>query len=182
MASLLQRRRSLEANQTLHDVGRLLRWCTIYTFSGALSADRILPGANFTLRSSLALSYIGSVTARHSSRGRQPSFAALSRGRHLYSVGRPSRWASAHILVTYRLSNGRRCRFRQVESNSHRTRIRCRIVKYSTSIGPQHVLVFRLSVQRFRPKTAVRAVRPTIRADKSSARDSDILVALIKDL
>jgi len=26
-------------------------------------------------------------------------FAALSRGRHLYSVGRPSRWALAHILV-----------------------------------------------------------------------------------
>jgi len=25
--------------------------------------------------------------------------AALNRGRHLYSVGRPSRWASAHILV-----------------------------------------------------------------------------------
>jgi len=26
LSSLLQRRRSLEANQTLHDVGRLLRW------------------------------------------------------------------------------------------------------------------------------------------------------------
>jgi len=25
--------------------------------------------------------------------------AALNRGRHLYSAGRPSRWASAHILV-----------------------------------------------------------------------------------
>jgi len=25
--------------------------------------------------------------------------AALSRGRHLYSAGRPSRWALAHILV-----------------------------------------------------------------------------------
>ena len=28
-----------------------------------------------------------------------PRFAALSTGRHLYSAGRPSRWASAHILV-----------------------------------------------------------------------------------
>jgi len=27
--------------------------------------------------------------------------AALNRGRHLYSAGRPSRWALAHILVFY---------------------------------------------------------------------------------
>ena len=30
---------------------------------------------------------------------RQPNFAALNRGRHLCSAGRPSRWALAHILV-----------------------------------------------------------------------------------
>jgi len=29
--------------------------------------------------------------------GRQPNFAALNRGRNLYSAGRPSRWALAHI-------------------------------------------------------------------------------------
>ena len=46
----------------------------------------------------------GSVTARHSSSGRQPNFAALNRGRHLYSAGRPSRWALAHILVLIFLS------------------------------------------------------------------------------
>jgi len=34
------------------------------------------------------------------SSGHQPNFAALNRGRHLYSAGRPSRWALAHILVT----------------------------------------------------------------------------------
>jgi len=34
-----------------------------------------------------------------SSSGRQPNFAALNRGRHLRSEGRPSRWALAHILV-----------------------------------------------------------------------------------
>jgi len=45
------------------------------------------------------VSRLGSVTARHSSRGRQPNFAALNRGRHLYSAGRPSGWALAHILV-----------------------------------------------------------------------------------
>jgi len=34
------------------------------------------------------------------SSGRQPNFAALNRGMcHLYSAGRPSRWALAHILV-----------------------------------------------------------------------------------
>jgi len=32
-----------------------------------------------------------------SSSGRQPNFAALNRGRHLCSAGRPSRWALAHI-------------------------------------------------------------------------------------
>ena len=31
--------------------------------------------------------------------GRQPNFAALNRGRHLYSAGRPSHWALTHILV-----------------------------------------------------------------------------------
>jgi len=42
-------------------------------------------------------SRLGSITARHSCSGRQPNFAALNRGRHLYSAGRPSRWALAHI-------------------------------------------------------------------------------------
>ena len=44
-------------------------------------------------------SRLGSVTAQHSSSGRQPNFAALNRRRHLYSAGRPSRWELAHILV-----------------------------------------------------------------------------------
>jgi len=35
----------------------------------------------------------------HGTCGRQPNFAALNRRRHLYSAGRPSRWALAHILV-----------------------------------------------------------------------------------
>jgi len=45
------------------------------------------------------VSRLGSVTARHSSTGRQPNFAALNRESHLCSAGRPSRWALAHILV-----------------------------------------------------------------------------------
>jgi len=36
--------------------------------------------------------------------GRQTKFAALNRGRHLYSAGRSSRWALAHILVNYYFS------------------------------------------------------------------------------
>ena len=32
---------------------------------------------------------------------RQPNFAALNRGCHLYSAGRPSRWAFAHLLVMF---------------------------------------------------------------------------------
>jgi len=45
------------------------------------------------------VSCLGSVTARHSSSGRQPNFSVLNRGRQLYSTGWPSRWALAHILV-----------------------------------------------------------------------------------
>ena len=51
-------------------------WAATHTFLGALAADRILPGAKFTLCPTLAFSYIGSVTARHSSSRRQPNFAA----------------------------------------------------------------------------------------------------------
>ena len=40
-----------------------------------------------------------------SSSGRQLNFAALNRGRHLCSAGRPSGWALAHILVMAALCN-----------------------------------------------------------------------------
>ena len=39
------------------------------------------------------------------SSGRWPNFAALKRGRHLCSAGRPSYWALAHILVILELQN-----------------------------------------------------------------------------
>ena len=48
------------------------------------------------------VSRLGCVTARHSGSGCQPNFEALNRGRHLYSAGRPSRWALAHILFSYK--------------------------------------------------------------------------------
>jgi len=49
-------------------------------FRGLLPLNGILPAAKFTLRPNLVFSYIGSVTARLSSTGRQPNFVALSRG------------------------------------------------------------------------------------------------------
>ena len=50
---------------------------TLYIhFRGLFPPNGILPGAKFTLRPSFAISYIGSDTARHSSSGRQPNFAA----------------------------------------------------------------------------------------------------------
>jgi len=67
LALLLQRRRSAEAKQTLQDVWLFSGCYAISTLSGALAADGILPGAKFILRPSLAFSYIGSDTARHSS-------------------------------------------------------------------------------------------------------------------
>jgi len=56
--------------------GRLLTGTLYIHFRGFLLPDRILPVAKFTLRSSTAFAYIGSVTARYSSSGRQPNFSA----------------------------------------------------------------------------------------------------------
>ena len=78
LASLQHRRRSTRSTEFYTMFGRLLGWYTIHTFSGALSTNGTLPGAKFTLRPSLAFSYIGSVTVRQSSSGRHdhPNFAA----------------------------------------------------------------------------------------------------------
>jgi len=96
LASFLQQRRSTEVNQTLRDVWLSLELVQcIYIVGG--------PMMEFCkVQNTLCVQVLRcaiSVSARQSSSGRQPNFAALSRGRHLYSAGRPSRWASAHILV-----------------------------------------------------------------------------------
>ena len=98
-----------------------LGWYTIYLILGLLPGNGILPGAVFRLHPSLALSYIGSVTARHSSSGRQQDFVALSRGHHLYYTGRPSRWALAHILVLsiFCSSNLSHCRLDVCHTSAH---------------------------------------------------------------
>jgi len=76
LPSLLQRRRSLETNQTLHDVRPSPALVHYIHFPGLLTHDGILPSAKFTLHPSLAFSYNGSITAWHSSSGHQPNFAA----------------------------------------------------------------------------------------------------------
>jgi len=52
--------------------GRVLGWCTIFYIHlwGLLPGNGIMSGAKFTLHPSLAFSYIGSITAYHSSSGR----------------------------------------------------------------------------------------------------------------
>ena len=74
LTSVLYRRRSAEVNQTLQDV-----WpsSALVHFGGSCPLTEFSQvHAKFTLRPSFAFSYIGSVTARHSSSGRQPNFAA----------------------------------------------------------------------------------------------------------
>jgi len=100
LPSLLQRRRSPEANQTLRDVWLspgLLHY--IYIFGG-LPTDGISPRAICTLRPSLAFSYIGSVTTRHSTsgvsqtlrRGTRNGITELSQRARPILPGRPSLW------------------------------------------------------------------------------------------
>ena len=102
LASLLQRRRSTESNQTLYDVWPSpARLDYVYIFGGCCPVTEFCHVQISVCVLQVLRSPIGSVTARHSSSGREPNFAALSTGRHLYSAGRPSRWALAHILVAY---------------------------------------------------------------------------------
>jgi len=100
LASLLQRRRATEANQTFHNVWPLPGLVDyIYIFGGCCSVTEFCQVQNSLCVVQVLRTPIGSVTARQSSSGREPNFSALSTGRHLYSAGRPSGWALAHILV-----------------------------------------------------------------------------------
>jgi len=72
---------------------------TIARFGGCSSVTEFCQVQNSHCVLQVLSSPIGSVTARQSSNGREPKFAALSTGHHLYSAGLPLRWALAHILV-----------------------------------------------------------------------------------
>jgi len=83
LPSLLQRRRSPEANQTLHDVWPshgLIGLHYIYIFGGSCPLTEFCPVQYSLSRPSLAFSCIGRPDARCwtavSSSGRQPKFAA----------------------------------------------------------------------------------------------------------
>jgi len=72
--------------------------CYLYThFRGSCPVTEFCKVQN-SLCVQVLLTYIGSITAWHSSSGRQPNFETLSTGRYLYSAGQPSRWALAHVL------------------------------------------------------------------------------------
>jgi len=70
LASLLQRRRSPEANQTLHDIWSFPGQVHyIYFFWGGFCPWRNFATCKIHFASSLAFSYIGSITAWHSGSG-----------------------------------------------------------------------------------------------------------------
>jgi len=111
LASLLQRRHSPEANQTFHNVWPspgLVHY--IYIFGGSCPLTEFRHVQNSLCVQVLAFSYIGWYTALLHGTPSAGSTKLCSmvqgmelwnfrRGRDLYLAGRPSRWASAHILV-----------------------------------------------------------------------------------
>jgi len=107
LPSLLQRRRSPEANQTLHGVWPspgLLHY--IYIFGGCYPLTEFCPVQNSlyvqVLRSPiLPMLLHGTTTVGVKLCGVVQGMEKMNfhRGRHLYSAVRPSCWASAHILV-----------------------------------------------------------------------------------
>jgi len=110
MALLLQRRHSLEGNQTLHECttfGCVLHCYTVYAFEGV----GLLPLTEFCqLQNSLCVQVLHSPILSallHATRAEgiakiygvlQRMELSLLRGRH-NSAGRTSSWTSAHILV-----------------------------------------------------------------------------------
>ena len=89
---------------------RLLDWYTIYTFSGALAPLRNFATCkiHFASKSCVILywqRYFTALQQRPSAKlccvVQGMELRNCCRGRHLYSAGRPSRWAFAHILVLF---------------------------------------------------------------------------------
>jgi len=119
LLSLLQRRRLPDANQTLYDVWPspvLLHY--IYIFGGSCPlADFCRCKIHFTSKCCVLVywqRYCTALQQRSSAKlcgvVQEMEFPNFDRGRHLYSAGRPSRWASAHFLVLFSSPNqsGRR--------------------------------------------------------------------------
>jgi len=82
LPSLLQRRRSAEAYQTLHDVlpsPELVHY--IYTFGGCCPLTEFCPMQNSLYDQLLRSPIIGSVTARHTTSEREPILRRPTRNR-----------------------------------------------------------------------------------------------------
>jgi len=94
LASLLHRGRSREVNKTSQDVWPSPGLVHYIHFWGCCPLTEFCQLQKFTLRSTLAFSYIKLCGVVQGIKLRN-----IRRGRHLYSAGWPSRWVSAHILV-----------------------------------------------------------------------------------
>jgi len=99
LASLLHRRRSVEVNQTFTMFGRLLGWITIYIFFRGLLPLTEFCQVNFSLCVQVLRSPILGALLHGTRVVGSTKLCGVEQRRHLYSTGRPSRWASAHILV-----------------------------------------------------------------------------------
>jgi len=115
LPSLLQWRSSPEANQTLHGVwpfAGLVHY--VYNFGSSCPLTEFCPVQNSlyvqVLCSRILAALLHGTPAASVSqtlrRGRLQGMELRNfrRGRHPYSVGRPSRWASAHILFFINIS------------------------------------------------------------------------------
>jgi len=102
LASLLQRRRSTEANQTLHNVWPLPGLVDyVYIFGGCCSVTEFCQVQNSLCVRQFLRSPIGSVTAGQSSSGGEPNFAALSAGRHLFGRATITLGIGPHFSFVY---------------------------------------------------------------------------------
>ena len=109
LVSLLQWRCSPEANQTLHDVWPSLGLVHYIHLRGLLPLTEFCRWKiHFASKSCLLLywqRYCTALQQRASAKlcgmVQGMELRNFHRGCHLYSAGRPSRWASAHILVRY---------------------------------------------------------------------------------
>ena len=109
LPSLLQRRRSPEANQTLHGVWPshgLVHYIYIFGGSCPLMTEFCRCNVHCTSKSCVRLywqRYCTAVQQRASAKVcgvvQGMELRNFRRGRHLYSAGRPARWASTHIVV-----------------------------------------------------------------------------------
>jgi len=81
-------------------MGTFLRH-SVHLGEGAFAPITEWPGAKFTLRPSLVLSYIGIVIARHSSSGRPPNFAAW----YLHATGQPTLGGRTVYTVSQKMSH-----------------------------------------------------------------------------